>query len=357
MSMSTRVKLVALIVAITLIPAVVMLVVTAVALGQPQSAATWASLPAIAGLAAVVAGGRRFAVIVAFVMSFLAPLTIVAGTSPVSGAALMALLALTVGRLSRFGLHRSASMVPVMLAWPLINPPAWSGQVVVDRDDTVYLLWMAGIFFVGAIFPAIVVPFLLRNRILPKPQPHTREDALVYTVMITVLVTVSTFYVLDHPEMYGGAFLIAVLFMLAPIGDTQTLRPTLVRITGTLAGSVFILAIVAQANSLLVVYLIGLVCIVIALMARFGSRAWLYFVFMLPATACLNSTTLAQVGQLGRQRVIDNVVGGALILLASALAIAYSNWATEHGHAHDEDPETLGLLDAPHPAPAAEAAS
>lgn len=352
MSMSMRVKLVALIVAITLIPAVVMLVVTAVALGQPQGAATWASLPAIAGLAAVVAGGRRFAVIVAFVMAFLAPVTIVAGSSPVSGAALLALLAMTVGRLSRFGLHRSASMVPVMLAWPLINPPTWSGQIVVDRDDTVYLLWMAGIFFVGAIFPAIVVPLLLRKRTRPQPQTHTREDALVYTVMITVLVTVSAFYVLDHPEMYGGAFLIAAIFMLAPIGGAQTLRPTLVRIAGTVAGSVFVLAILSQVDSLLGVYLVGLVCIVIALMARFGPHGWLYFVFMLPATACLNSTTVEQVGQLSRQRVIDNAVGGVLILLASALAIAYSNWATKHGHAHDEDPETLGLLDAPRSAAA-----
>ena len=350
MSMPMRAKIVALIVAITLIPAVVMLVVTAAVLGEPQGAATWASLPAIAGLAAVVAGGRRFAVIVAFVMAFMAPLTIVAGSSPVSGAALLAILAMTVGRLSRFGLHRSASMVPVMLAWPLINPPAWGGQAVVDRDDTTYLLWMAGIFFVGAMFPAIVVPLLMRKRTRPQPQTHTREDAMVYTVMITVLVTVSTFYVLDHPEMYGGAFLIAAIFMLAPIGGAQTLQPTLVRIVSTVAGSVFVLAILSQVDSLLGVYLVGLVCIVIALMAKFGPHSWVYFAFMLPATACLNSTTVAQVGQLSKQRVVDNVVGGVLILLASGLAIAYSHWATTHGHADDEDPETLGLLDAPHPA-------
>lgn len=352
MSISTRMKIVAMIVVVTLTPSILMLVVTAVVLGQPEGAATWASIPAIAGMGAVLAGGQRFAVIVALIMGLLAPLTIVAGSSPVSGAALMALLAILVGRMSRFGLHRSASLVPVMLAWPLINPPLWGGQTVVDRDDSAYLLWMGVIFFVGGIFPAIIVPLLLRHRQRPKLQPHDRQDAVVYAVMITTLVTVSTYYVLDHPELYGGAFLIAAIFMLAPIGDTQTLRPTLVRVVSTVAGSVLILAIVAQVDSLWAVYLVGLVCLVIALMARLGPHGWIYYVFMLPATACLNSTTLSQVGQLGRQRVIDNVVGGAMILVASAVAIAYSNWATTHGHAHDEDPETVGLLDAPSPTPA-----
>jgi hypothetical protein len=36
----------------------------------------------------------------------------------------------------------------------------------------------------------------------------------------------------------------------------------------------------------------------------------------------LNATTLGEVGELGRQRVIDNVAGGMAVILATVLAVA-----------------------------------
>jgi hypothetical protein len=60
---------------------------------------------------------------------------------------------------------------------------------------------------------------------------------------------------------------------------------------------------------------------------------------MVPATACLNATTLTQVGELGKQRVIDNVVGGILVIVATAMAIGYSQWSTRRGESPDADHE------------------
>lgn len=344
MPMKRRMVITAAVIGLTVAPALVMLVVTWLVTGAPLGAATWASLPAVAGIAAAVTGGRRFAVIAAIVMAFLGPLSIVAGLSPVSGAALMALLCMVLGRLATFGLQKSALLVPVMMAWPLIDPPVWAGETTVDRLDTEYLLWMALIFFVGGIIPALVLPLAMRKRKAPAPQPHSRAEAVPYTVMITALVIVATFYVLDNPAMYGGAFLIAAILVLAPIGASHTLLPTVLRIVGTLLGSVFVLLVVAKIDSLLLIYLFGLVMIVTALISRFGRQPWLYYVFMTPATACLNATAVAQVGQLGRQRVVDNVVGGIAVLIASAIVIGYSSWATRHGHASDADHEVEGIV-------------
>lgn len=350
MPMKKRVTLAMIIVLVTVVPAIViMLPVTYFATGQIQMAALWASIPAIAGLATTVNGGQRFGMLAAIVMGFLAPLTIVAGLSPVSGAALMALLAMLVGRLSRFGLHKSALLVPVMMAWPLIDPPLWAGQTTVDRTDEAYLLWMAAIFFVGGLFPALAVPLIARRRQRPHLTSHTREEVVPYTVIITVLVTASTFYVLSNARMYGGAFLIAAILVLAPMGTANSLRPTLLRILGTLIGSFLILILVAQVHSLVVIYLFGVAFIVIALIARFGRYGWLYYVFMMPATASLNATTLTQFSQLGEQRLVDNVVGGLLVLIAAAAAIAYSGWSTKHGQAREDDPETEGLLNVREP--------
>ena len=344
MPMKKRITIALVIVLITVVPAVIMIAITYVGTGQFQSAAFWASIPAIAGLAATVNGGRRFGILAAIVMGMLAPLSIVAGLSPVSGAALMALLAMLVGRLARFGLNKSALLVPVMMAWPLIDPPLWAGQTSINRTDDTYLLWMTAIFFIGGLFPALVIPMIVRKRQRPALSSHSRQEVVPYTVIITVLVTVSTFYVLSNAQMFGGAFLIAAILVLAPLGASDTVRTTLLRILGTLLGSFIVLALVAQVQSLAVIYLFGLVFIVIALIARFGVHGWVYYVFMMPATASLNATTLTQFGELGQQRLVDNVVGGILVLIGAAAAIAFSTWSTKHGHPREDDPETLGLL-------------
>ena len=332
------------IVLLTVTPAMVMLLVTWGFTGAPQSAAAWASIPAIVGIAAAAAGGRHYAIVVAIVMAFVAPLSIVAGLSPVSGAAVMALLCMMVGRMSRFGLHKSALLVPVMLSWALINPPTWAGASTVDRVDTEYLLWMSLIFLVGGLIPALVVPRFMRKRPAPALQAHTQREAVIYTVMITALVTVGTFWVLDHPENFGGAFLIAVILVMAPIGTAQTIMPTIWRIIGTIAGSVLVILMARQVDSLAVIYLLGLAFIAIALFARFSGEAWLYYVFMVPATASLNATTLTQVGELGRQRVADNLVGGILVIFASGVAIGYSRWSSGRSQASDVDDEVQAMV-------------
>jgi hypothetical protein len=339
MPVKRRLVLVLAIVLLTLLPAIVMVVVTRVATGEVQAAATWASMPAIVAIAAAVAAGRRYAVIASIVMAFVAPVAIVAGQSPVSGAALMALLCLTVGRMARIGLQKSALLVPVMLSWALIDPPAWGGAATVDRLDNAYLLWMSLIFFIGGLLPAVIVPYLMRKRPVPVLQAHSRREAVTYTVMITTLVTVGTYWVLDHPQEFGGAFLIAVLLVMAPIGTAETIKPTIWRLIGTVGGSVLVIAAVGQVQSLVVIYLIGLVFIMVALFARLSGLAWVYYIFMVPATASLNATTLAEVGELGRQRVVDNVVGGILIIAASFLAIGYSQWASRRGEATTDDHE------------------
>lgn len=331
------------VVVLVLLPAIVMVLITWVATGEPQGAATWASIPAIVTIAAAFAAGRGFAVRVAIVMALLAPLSIVAGSSPVAGAALMALLSLAVGRLSRFGLHRTGLLVPVMLSWTLIDPPAWSPETTVNRLDTPYLLWMTVIFFVGAMTPALIVPLLMRKKKPAALTSHTQSEAIVYTVLITVLVTVATYIVLDNPKDFGGAFLIAAILVMAPIGTAQTLKPTVIRVISTVVGSVLVLILLSQVDSLAIIYIFGLLFLIVAMMSRLSGLTWLYFVFMVPATAALNSTTLTQVGELGKQRVLDNLFGGIAVIIAAVLAIGYANWASRHHHADDSDPEVAAL--------------
>lgn len=65
---------------------------------------------------------------------------------------------------------------------------------------------MSLIFFVGAIIPALIVPRIMRKRPSPALHPYSRQEAVPYAVMITVLVTGATYAVLANPKWYGGAW-------------------------------------------------------------------------------------------------------------------------------------------------------
>jgi hypothetical protein len=329
-----------------LIPSVILILITG------EFAATWASAAAIAGLAAVAAGGVEVAILTSVVMALITPIAIIAGQSPVTGAALMALMCLTVGRMSRFGLHRATLLVPVFMAWMIINPPFWGPKELVVRTDSTYLAWMGVFFLVGAIIPVIVLPFILKKVKLAAPQPHPRQEALPYTITITVLATGATFWILQDPsKWYAGAWLISTILVLSQIGNVGTVRLTIARVVGTTVGSLLVIALVAQVQSMLLIYVIGLVLGVIAIAAKFSPHTWIYFVFITPTVVCLNASSNQHLGDLGKQRAADTLVGAALVLLASAITIGYSHWANNHGAGPTVDePKIAGESVEPAPA-------
>ena len=83
-------------------------------------------------------------------------------------------------RLSRFGLHKATMLVPIMVAWPIISPPFWGPQEVVDRTNTTYLGWMAAVFLVGTLFPVIVIPLLMRKRTTEVADVHAPRGNSVH---------------------------------------------------------------------------------------------------------------------------------------------------------------------------------
>lgn len=329
---------------ICLIPTVVLYLIT------HEAAATWATGAGIAGVVAILMGPLRTAVLTCLTMGLIVPVAITAGAASVTGAALMALMCLMVGGLARQGLHRATVLVPVFMAWMIVDPPTWGPQHVIDRTDDVYLVWMAVIFFVGALFPVIVLHLLLRSKNLPAPKPHPRSETFPYTLSITILASIATFWVLEHPKMGAGAWLIATILVLAQVGDVGTVRRTVQRVLGTVLGSLVLALIVLQVQSLVLIYVIGLVFAIAALVARLGPHYWLYMALVTPTVVCLNASSSTQVENLGEQRIVDTVVGAALVLIASLVTIGYSRWAAAHGVAPTV--ETPLVPSAPAPAAA-----
>ncbi len=359
-----------------------LLVVPAFALmaatGQP--AATYSALATLIGVVAVMAGGLRIATITAIVVALLAPVVVVAGLTPITGAALMAIMTMTVGRLSTFGLHRATMLVPILMAWPMLAPVPWLPHDRIDevnallakhgtsladalttmpakpgsspgpgsssgdamshllvelRMDSTYLTWLVLFFFIGAIIPVVIGWFLRHRMKAPALTPHARRETVPYTVTITVLAAGATYYFLNNPTLPGGAFFIAVILVLTQVGNDVAWRLTLQRVIGTFVGVALFVGINTVVGSTsytevfglpfpLEIYLIGILFGVAAIIAKFSPRHWIYFVLIVPATAYLNSFTVGEAAGLGKARLVDNLVGAALVILAALITLGAS---------------------------------
>ncbi|MCX6422620.1 MAG: FUSC family protein [Actinobacteria bacterium] len=321
LKLAKRMLIAIIVVVLGVVPAVILLAIT------KEPAVTWATGAFIAGAVAVMFGGVDVGIKTSLVMGLLAPVAIVAGSSPVAGAALLAVVCLMVGRTSRYGLQRATMLVPIFIGWMVISPPFWGPQETIDRLNSTYLLWMAATFFIGGIFAVIVVHFGLRKVHLPAPTPHPTREVVPYTVIITVLTTAATYWSLDHPKQYAGAWLISTIMVLTQVGDVGTVRKTIGRVVGTVLGMVVVWVIVVEIQSLTLVYVIGLVFCVAALTAKFSPHYWIYMALITPTIVCFSAFSSAQVANLGEQRLEDTIVGAVLVLIAMGLAIGYARLA------------------------------
>lgn len=366
-----------------LIPMIVLLVITR------QPATTYAAMAAMIGIFAVLAGSTRLAVIVVIVTSLLAPLAIVSGLTPFTGAALMAIMTAVVGRMAIFGLHRAVMLVPIFLAWLIISPVPWLPLDALDRINALmarhgtsladvldrmhphaeqaktttgpmarivghalmeqrfdqhYLVWIAITFLVGGLFPVVILPFALRRFPLPKaaPKTYTRHQAVPYTLTIAVLTAVATYWCLDHPKLTAGSFLIATILVLTQVDAEIKWRLTIERVVGTIVGAVgFMLAVQAIGGTSytevlgmpfpLNMYVIGLVFGGLAILAKFSPRLWIYYVLIVPAAAALNAFSSAQAANFGEQRLVDNVVGAILVIAAALITLGADRLGWQRG--------------------------
>ena len=116
-------------------------------------------LGSVVGTVSAMSAGQRIALFQTFLLFLAVPLAVVSGQVPIAGGAFMALLCLGAGASALRGMHNSFTMIPLVLAYPLIHPPAL-GQIAIDRTSTAYLLTLSLLMGAGSLWMAVVVPFM-----------------------------------------------------------------------------------------------------------------------------------------------------------------------------------------------------
>lgn len=279
-------------------------------------------LGGMVGAISAVSAGRRIAMIEVFLLLLATPLAVVSGQVPVAGAALMALLCLGAGLTAMWGLHGSFKMIPLVLAYPMIHPPEL-GDIAIDRNSSSYVATLSLLFFIGALWMALIIPVLAKHRPLPELQPAARVDTLTYTTVITVLCSVDTFIVLTLSPSSQGAWLILTLIAVTQLGPLKTMNRTVLRVVGTVFGAAIAAAIATAVPQPSVQQLAALVCFAFAMYFRTATY-WVYVTFLTPTVVLLSAT--GDVAATTESRVVYTLIGASQVLLASGIVLAYQRY-------------------------------
>ncbi len=279
-------------------------------------------LGAIVGAVAAMSAGQKIALFQSFLLLLAAPVAIVAGEVPIAGAAIMALLCLGAGMTALWGMHTSFTMIPLVLAYPLIHPPHL-GEIPIDRTSTAYVGVLSLLLFGGALWMALVVPILAKHRRLLALQPASRADALTYTIVITVLCSANTFAVLVVRPSSQGAWLILTLIAVTQLGPLLSLRRSVYRVVGTVLGALIAAGIGAAVPDHGLQILLALLTLTIALFMRSGGNYWIYVTFLTPTVVLLSST--GDVTATSEYRLMYTLIAVSQVLLASAIVFGYQH--------------------------------
>lgn len=217
-------------------------------LWYPQAA----GLVTLGGLVAIcsVQGGVRLGLYASALLLLTTPLAVVAGQVPLTGAALMALLCLGAGVAAHLVAHNAMALrfLPEIMAFFVINPPNIT-DAIPDRTSTPYLLAAAVLVAGGSLWSTGVLTIVSRSRAMPRLQVPPRSQTIGYTLVITVLCSVSTFAVMTWGPGVEGAWLILTLLMVADFDPVRSMRRSLNRVVGTIIGAILAIGISAVATT------------------------------------------------------------------------------------------------------------
>ncbi len=269
------------------------------------------------GLITALMSGSKVATTSALIITLLGPVAVVAGLVPAAGAALMALACIGVGITAGWGVHKGTAMVLLGLSYLMVDPP---GATAADRLDNAYIATVLVALALGAFWPALIVPRMLKGHTLARPERNSRADTIEYLSVITTTCTLATWGVLTWAPESNASWLLLTLIVVVQVGPQATVSKTVQRVGGTVLGGAAAAAVVTVGppNSVLVV--LGLVALALALWTVTGSRYWLYSSFLTAAIVLLSGAD--DPVAVDSARVGYTVLGGLLALGA----ILVSGW-------------------------------
>lgn len=269
-----------------------------------------AALSLIAGLAAVVA-------------VLLSPYAL-------AGAIFMALIAGGAAFTARQGLHSPVMIVPMFICFMVVSPPEITNVTASVGVAVISGITMAGcgLWVTGAARVVLGASPRLPRKVRPL------SVALWYAGVMALVVGAATWTILTYVPTHRGAWLILTLIVVLQPSSHDTLKKTLHRLGGTIAGGLISLVFLVIDLPSAVHLAAAALLLYVALLTRFvlGQPYWLYVLVLTPAIV-LVSTHGPDTLDIVTARVEFTLLGGAIAIVIALVA----KWIILRVRAHHGD--------------------
>ena len=201
-------------------------------------------------------------------------------------AVIMGLIGFAQGLSSRTGLHSIALNIAIFGSSAFFAVVVPVGQVGTMAGATS----TAAAILAGGVISLVVFLLIGRGKTLPRAAAYSWPDTIVHTTALSVTLFTATAIVLSWDRTPVSAWLLVTIIVLSQPNDEVTVRRSVERVLGTLAGAMLagLIAIAVSAQWLLIT--LALICLVFAWSYRLSHPAveqgcgyWVYALIWTPA--------------------------------------------------------------------------
>lgn len=232
-------------------------------------------------------------------------------------AAIMGLVGIALGLSCRIGLHGIALNIAIFASaafFAVLAPVGQVGTMPAANSTTAAIL-------VGGLMSIAVFRLIARGKTLPPVAAYSWPNTAVHTVSVAVTLFAATGIVLTWDRTPVSAWLLVTIVVLSQPIDEVTVRRSVQRVLGTLAGAAVAGLIIVAVTAEWLLITIALVCLVFAWSFRLSHPAveqghgyWVYALIWTPAMVML------AVPQGGSAR-LDADFARVLFTLVAAIAV------------------------------------
>lgn len=272
------------------------------------------------GIIALVASfySVRLSVVLSLVAGVSAFVAVVVEPYPLAGAIFMGLLAGGAALSARRGLHSAALIVPLAISLVLTAPPSITGVDSAFATGLIAAAVMAG----SGLWVTLVSRLVLGSTAprLPRHE-HSRNGSIAYALVMASVIGIATYVVLAvYPVDRGGWLILTLVVVLQP-STKDTVKKTLQRLGGTIAGLGIALLITLVDLPLWADLLGSALLLYVALTVQFVLRLpyGIYVMCLTPAILLMN-VKAADALDLATKRLELTAVGAAIAIAVAFIA-------------------------------------
>ncbi len=294
---------------------VILMVVAGFAPAIVMGALGWKSAVSVAmlgGLATFLActmgRGWHTGLVMAVPFSIMTALTVWSAPYALAAAIVLAIAAFLRGYGGKAGMQNAFLTTVIALGFIVAEPPKFSGSLPAP-------LIAGGIMLLTTLWVTLIVFIAQRWVHPPKLAPLSTSRMLWFSSILALMVGIATWFVVDLSLGHGGGWIILTIVVVYQPNLGDGFKKAGSRALGTVIGFIIAVAVGAVVESGSILYLLGTICMIAAMVVMLTGKPYWVFAALLTPAIVLYESAGSTVTKVAIQRLDATLVGVAIVLV------------------------------------------